>query len=157
MCLGIIEPVPQGKLTEWCRRMVIAAKKDVSPCRAADMRKLKKATLRVTHHTPSLQVGGEIFEKDSHWSYFWSYFYFRVPLLFPGPTLIFESFFVSYYNFVIYFLFHVPILFLDPLFVTGSHFYFGVLLQFFSKSNFSLRPGLKVAWLLSQYLRYRCL
>ena len=51
--LGIIEPVPQGTPTEWCSRMVVAAKKDGSPRRTVDLQELNKATLRETHHTPS--------------------------------------------------------------------------------------------------------
>ena len=51
--LGIIEPVPQGTPTEWCSRMVVAAKKDGTPRRTVDLQELNKATLRETHHTPS--------------------------------------------------------------------------------------------------------
>ena len=51
--LGIIEPVPNGTPTEWCSRMVVAAKKDGSPRRTVDLQELNKATLRETHHTPS--------------------------------------------------------------------------------------------------------
>ena len=34
--LGIIEPVPQGVITNWCSRMVIAAKANGDPQRIAD-------------------------------------------------------------------------------------------------------------------------
>ena len=50
--LGIIEAVPQGTPTEWCSRMVVAAKKDGSPRRTVDLQRLNSATLRETHHTP---------------------------------------------------------------------------------------------------------
>ena len=43
--LGIIEPVPQGTPTEWCSRMVVAAKKDGSPRRTLDLQELNKVTL----------------------------------------------------------------------------------------------------------------
>ena len=52
--LGIIEPLPQGVPTEWCARMVVVVtKKDGSPRRTVDLKKLNDATLRETHHTPS--------------------------------------------------------------------------------------------------------
>ena len=51
--LGIIEPVPQGTPTEWCARMVVAAKKNGDPRRTVDLQQLNKATLRETHHTPT--------------------------------------------------------------------------------------------------------
>ena len=49
--LGIIEQVPQGTPVEWCSRMVVTAKKDMTPRRTVDLQKLKKATLRETHYT----------------------------------------------------------------------------------------------------------
>ena len=51
--LGIIEPVPQGTPTEWCSRMVVAAKKNGEPRRTVDMQQLNKATLRETHPSPT--------------------------------------------------------------------------------------------------------
>ena len=51
--LGIIEPVPQGTPTEWCSRMVVAAKKSGDPRRTVDMQQLNKATLRETHPSPT--------------------------------------------------------------------------------------------------------
>jgi len=49
--LGIIEKVPQGTPVKWCSRMVVTAKKDMTPRRTVDLQKLKKATLRETHYT----------------------------------------------------------------------------------------------------------
>ena len=51
--LGIIEPVPQGSISQHCSRMVVTAKKDGSPRRVVDMQKVNQATLREVHHTPS--------------------------------------------------------------------------------------------------------
>ena len=51
--LGIIEPVPQGEVTEWCSRMVITAKANGKPRRVVDFQGLNNATLREIHHTPS--------------------------------------------------------------------------------------------------------
>ena len=51
--LGIIEPVPQGTPTTWCTRMVVTAKKNGKPRRTVDLQKLKEATLRETHYTPT--------------------------------------------------------------------------------------------------------
>ena len=51
--LGIIEPVPQGTPTTWCTRMVVTAKKTGKPRRTVDLQKLKEATLRETHYTPT--------------------------------------------------------------------------------------------------------
>ena len=51
--LGIIEPVPQGVITEWCSRMVIAAKANGDPRRTVDFQRLNDATHRETHHTAS--------------------------------------------------------------------------------------------------------
>ena len=51
--LGIIEPVPQGTPTTWCTRMVVTAKKNGKPRRTVDLQKLKEATLRETHFTPT--------------------------------------------------------------------------------------------------------
>ena len=53
MRLGIIEPVPQGTITKWCSRTVVAAKKDGSLHRTADFQELNKATLCEIHHTPN--------------------------------------------------------------------------------------------------------
>eukprot|EP00794_Sanderia_malayensis_P020931 gene20931-22985_t len=52
--LGIIEKVPQCTSTEWCARMVVTAKKNGDPRRTVDLQQLNKATLRETHHTPTL-------------------------------------------------------------------------------------------------------
>ena len=51
--LGIIEPVPQGEITEWCSRMVIVPKANGEPRRTVDFQRLNNATRRETHHTPS--------------------------------------------------------------------------------------------------------
>ena len=51
--LGIISPVPQGEITEWCSRMVITPKSTGEPRRTIDFQKLNSATKRETHHTPS--------------------------------------------------------------------------------------------------------
>ncbi len=51
--LGIIERVPQGTPTDYCSRMVVAAKKDGEPRRTVDFQQLNKSTLRETHHTPT--------------------------------------------------------------------------------------------------------
>ena len=51
--LGIIEQVPQGMITDWCSRMVIAAKANGDPRRTVDFQRLNEATHRETHHTPS--------------------------------------------------------------------------------------------------------
>ena len=51
MALGIIEPVPQAVSTTWCSRMVVVAKKDMTPRRTVDLQKLNEVTLRETHHT----------------------------------------------------------------------------------------------------------
>ena len=51
--LGIIEPVPQGTVTDWCSRMVIAAKANGDPRRTIDFQRVNEATRRETHHTPS--------------------------------------------------------------------------------------------------------
>ena len=51
--LGIIEPVPQGEVTECCSRMVIAPKANGKPRRTVDFQELNDATLREIHHTPS--------------------------------------------------------------------------------------------------------
>ena len=51
--LGIIEPVPQGEPCVWCTRMVVTAKKNGKPRRTVDLQKLKQATRRETHHTPT--------------------------------------------------------------------------------------------------------
>ena len=51
--LGIIERVPQGELSEYCSRMVIAPKSNGKPRRTIDFQQLNKATIREVHHTPS--------------------------------------------------------------------------------------------------------
>ncbi len=51
--LGIIEPVPQGEVGDWCSRMVITPKASGKPRRTIDFQALNKATLREIHHTPS--------------------------------------------------------------------------------------------------------
>ena len=51
--LGIIEPVPQGSISQHCSRMVVTPKKDGEPRRTVDLQKVNKATLREVHHTPS--------------------------------------------------------------------------------------------------------
>lgn len=52
--LGIIEPVPQGAITDWCSRMVIALKANgIDLRRMIDFQRLNDATYRETHHTPS--------------------------------------------------------------------------------------------------------
>lgn len=51
--LGIVEPVPQGEVNEWCSRMVITPKANGKPRRTVDFQELNKATLREIHHTPS--------------------------------------------------------------------------------------------------------
>ena len=51
--LGIIEPVPQGEISEWCSRMLITAKANGKPRRVVDFQELNDATLREIHHTPS--------------------------------------------------------------------------------------------------------
>ena len=51
--LGIIEAVPQGNISKWCSRMVVAPKKDGTPRRTVDLQRLNKATHRETHHTPT--------------------------------------------------------------------------------------------------------
>ena len=56
--LGIIEEVPAGVPTTWCARMVTVPKKDGTPRRTVDLKKLNDATHRETHHTspPFVQV-----------------------------------------------------------------------------------------------------
>ena len=51
--LGIIEPVPQGSISQHCSRMVVAPKKEGEPRRTVDLQKVNQATLREVHHTPS--------------------------------------------------------------------------------------------------------
>ena len=51
--LGILEQVPPGSPVVWCSRMVVAPKKNGKPRRTVDMQKVKNATLRETHFTPS--------------------------------------------------------------------------------------------------------
>ena len=51
--MGVIEPVPQGTVTTWCSRMVVAPKTDGTPRRTVDYQKLNSATMRETHHTPT--------------------------------------------------------------------------------------------------------
>ena len=51
--LGIIEPVPQGEVGDWCSRMVITPKANGKPRRTIDFQALNNATLREVHHTPS--------------------------------------------------------------------------------------------------------
>jgi hypothetical protein len=50
--LGILEEVPAGVPTTWCSRMVTVPKKDGTPRRTVDLKKLNDATCRETHHTP---------------------------------------------------------------------------------------------------------
>ena len=51
--LGIIEPVPQGSISQHCSRMVVTPKKNGEPRRTVDLQKVNQATLREVHHTPS--------------------------------------------------------------------------------------------------------
>ena len=51
--LGIIEQVPQGEVSEWCSRMVVAAKASGKPRRTVDFQDVNKSTYREIHHTPS--------------------------------------------------------------------------------------------------------
>ena len=51
--LGIIEQVPQGDLSKWCSRMVVAPKANGKPRRTVDLQQLNRATVREVHHTPS--------------------------------------------------------------------------------------------------------
>ena len=51
--LKIIEEVPQGTPVTWLARMVPQGKKNGGVRRTVDLQKLKEATLRETHHTPT--------------------------------------------------------------------------------------------------------
>ena len=48
---GIIKPVPTGKPTDWCSRMVMVPKKDGRQRRTVDFQRLNQVSLREIHHT----------------------------------------------------------------------------------------------------------
>ena len=56
--MGVIEPLLPNEPRNWCARMVVVAKKDVSPRHTVDFQGLNKAAKRQTHHTlsPSHEV-----------------------------------------------------------------------------------------------------
>lgn len=49
VCIGTVEPVPQGTPTTWCHRMVIVSKANGEPRRAIDLQPLNAVTKRETH------------------------------------------------------------------------------------------------------------
>lgn len=63
--LGIIEPVPVGKPSTWKSRIGVAPKKDGTPRRIVDLRKLNAATMWETHHMPFLFLNCTIHMKKT--------------------------------------------------------------------------------------------
>ena len=54
VALGVIESVLIGTPTTWCSRTIYVAKKDGTLRRTVDFQALNAASIRQTHHTPSL-------------------------------------------------------------------------------------------------------
>lgn len=50
---GVMEPVPTGKATEWCSRMVVVGKKNGQPRRTVDFQHLNATCQRETQHMPA--------------------------------------------------------------------------------------------------------